>query len=69
MKLTPNEKARIDSMSYEDLLNQWRFAQPGDPWFYGETGEYWEKREKELRNQPGRQRKHVATSKAISGER
>ena len=49
MKLTP-DKAYIDSLSYEQLLSKWRFAPIGDPWFQGETGDYWGKRMKELRD-------------------
>ena len=49
MNLTPENKAHIDSLSYEQLLSRWRFAPLGDPWFQGETGDYWSKRMKELR--------------------
>lgn len=65
MDLTPENKAHIDEMSYSGLLSRWRFAPAGNPWFQGETGEYWGKRMKELRAQPGGQEKHVAASKAI----
>jgi len=65
MDLTPENKAHIDAMSYSGLLSQWRFAPAGNPWFQGETGEYWDKRMKELRAQPGGQEEHVAASKAI----
>ena len=41
MLLTENNKKYIDSLSYEQLLSNWRFAPLGDPWFQGETGEYW----------------------------
>lgn len=44
MKLTPEMKAEIDAMSYEDLLRGWRFAKIGDERFQGEVGEYWGKR-------------------------
>ena len=50
MKLTPENKAHIDGMSYGGLLQHWRFAAAGDPWFEGETGQYWSKRMSELRN-------------------
>jgi len=31
----------IDNASYEDLLQRWRFASCGDPFFQGETGQYY----------------------------
>ena len=49
MKLTPKNKAHIDTLSYEGLLSHWRFAHVGDPWFEGETGIYWSTRMAELR--------------------
>lgn len=49
MELTPENKAHIDAMSYEQLLRNWRFAPSGDVWFRGETGKYWGERMKELR--------------------
>ena len=63
MELTIENKAAIDEMTYEQLLRRWRFSPSGDPWFQGETGEYWSKRMKELRqkNPSG----HVAASKRI----
>jgi len=54
MDLTPENKNYIDGLSYESLLARWRFAPAGDPWFQGETGEYWGKKMSELRTQdPG----------------
>ena len=44
MELTDEHKKHIDAMSYEGLLGRWRGAPAGDPWFQGETGQYWEKR-------------------------
>ena len=44
MDLTPENKKHIDSMDYEGLLRKWRFAPCGDPWFQGETGDYWGQR-------------------------
>jgi len=41
MELTKENKNHIDSLSYEQLLSQWRFASMGSPWFQGETGDYW----------------------------
>jgi hypothetical protein len=49
MQLTAENKAKIDAMSYHELLLQWRFAPSGDPWFQGETGTYWQERMKALR--------------------
>ena len=41
MRLTKENKKHIDSLSYEQLLSQWRFAPMGNLWFQGETGDYW----------------------------
>lgn len=65
MKLTDEVKKKIDLMGYEDLLSRWRFAPAGDPWFQGETGDYWSKRMAELRAAPGGDEVHVAASKRI----
>ena len=65
MKLTEANKKHIDSLNYEGLLSGWRFAPVGDPFFEGETGEYWSKRMKELREQPGGQGRHVSASKSL----
>ena len=65
MDLTPENKNKIDNMSYESLLSHWRFAAIGDPWFQGETGKYWGERMAELRNQPGGNDRHVAASKRL----
>ena len=64
MYLTPENKQHIDSLSYDGLLEKWRFAPAGDEWFQGETGKYWGDRMTELRcRNPGAA---VAASKAIS---
>ena len=64
MDLTENNKNHIDSLSYEQLLLHWRFAPSGDPWFQGETGEYWgvvmQKKKEELNGYQA-----VAISKSI----
>ncbi len=65
MKLTPELKAKIDAMPYEELLHSWRFASSGTEMFQGETGDYWAGRMKELREQPGGDARHVAASKSI----
>lgn len=67
MKLTPKRKAAIDGMSYLQLLERWRFASIGDPWFQGETGEYWGKRMSELRKQD--EAAHVAASKTLGWDK
>lgn len=41
MDLTPDNKEYIDSLSLEELLSKWRFSETGNPWFQGETGDYW----------------------------
>lgn len=33
----------INEASYFELLNLWRFAKPGSPWFQGEVGEHYKK--------------------------
>ena len=63
MKLTKENKNHIDNLSYEQLLSVWRFAPPGDPWFQGETGEYWSKVMAEKRNKDNDE--HVRASKKI----
>jgi hypothetical protein len=65
MKLTEERKKYIDDLSYAALLSRWRFAPTGDKWFQDETGHYWGERMKELRDRPGGQDLHVATSKMI----
>ena len=62
MDLTPENKTKIDAMSYEALLRRWRHAPTGDPWFQGETGRYWSDRMAELRNKGA---DHVGASKRI----
>lgn len=49
--LTPEVMAEIDSMSYEEMLRLWRYAEVGHPLFAGEVGGYfgdkmWEKKAK-----------------------
>jgi hypothetical protein len=62
MKLTEENKKHIDAMSYESLLSHWRFAPIGDPWFEGETGNYWSLRMHELKEQGV---DHVGASKSV----
>lgn len=63
--LTPERKAYIDSLSYEQLLRCWRFAPIGDPWFQGGTGKYWSRRMRELRDTAD----HVAASKRVGWDK
>lgn len=56
MELTEENKKEIYSKSYSELLSRWRFAPLGDRWFQGETGDYWAKRMKELREKGSRSR-------------
>lgn len=49
MRLTEDWKAKIDRMTYDELLSRWRFAAIGDPLFQGESGEYFAKRMAEAR--------------------
>lgn len=54
MDLTKENKAHIDEMSHFDLLSKWRYAPVGDPWFQGETGQYWGARMRKLKDEnPG----------------
>ena len=62
MKLTPENKAKIDRLSYTLLLGHVRFDPAGDPWFQGETGDYWGKRMRELREAGA---DHVGASKFL----
>jgi uncharacterized membrane protein len=41
--MTAKQKKWIDNATLVELLRKWRFAPPGDPWFQGETGEYYSK--------------------------
>jgi len=66
MKLTPTTKAHIDQLTYDMLLRQNRNAPIGDPWFQGETGEYWLKRMNEWREAGA---DHVGASKRIGWDK
>ena len=41
--MTESQKAWIDNASYEDLLQKWRYAPAGDPFFAGDVGDYYGK--------------------------
>lgn len=47
--MTPQQKEHIDHLTYYELLEHWRFAPAGDPWFRGDVGDYWTKRMAELK--------------------
>lgn len=66
MELTKENKEHIDGLTYTELLSRWRFAEAGDPWFQGETGEYWSQvmRKKRDENPVGA----VSASKRIGWE-
>ena len=66
--IDPNMKSRIDAMSYEDLLYNWRFAATGNPLFQGETGDYYAARMKQKHGEVG-DAEHTAASKWIGWER
>ena len=46
--MTDEMKRRIDSLTREEMASRWRFASLGDPMFRDDSGEYFEKRFKEL---------------------
>lgn len=62
MDSTQETKAYIDRLTYDQLLERWRFTPAGDPWMMGATGAYWRERMAELERQ-GVDR--VAASKRI----
>ena len=62
LRISPQDKAYIDSLSYEELLRRWCNVPAGDFWFQGSRGEYWGKRMNELRAAGA---DHVGASKRI----
>lgn len=60
-------KQWIDSATYAQLLDRWRFAPAGDPWFQGEIGDYYVRVMGERRKAVG-DAEHSATSKRIGWE-
>jgi hypothetical protein len=67
MQLTEENKRHIDSLDVYQLLYKNRFAPIGDPWFQGETGEYWIKRLAQKRDED--HGAFVAASKDMGWER
>jgi hypothetical protein len=61
-------KQWIDNASYEELLQKWRFAECGDPLFYGEVGEYYQKVMFEKRDKISNEER-VAASKSVGWEK
>lgn len=61
--LTPELKAYIEDMSYEQLLSRWRFDPIGSSFFQGESGELATERMKVLRADSSID--HVGASKRI----
>jgi len=51
VELTPENRKHIDGLTHEQLLTWWRNAPVGDPWFQGETGNYWQERMAEKRDE------------------
>jgi len=41
MELTFENRKYINSLSYTQLLTEWRFSPSGNPWMEGPTGAYW----------------------------
>jgi hypothetical protein len=61
-------KEWIDQASYHDLLEHWRFAPSGDPYFQGEMGDYYAKVMREKHDAVGNDA-HVRTSKRIGWDK
>jgi hypothetical protein len=59
--MTPEQQRWIDSASYEQLLEKWRFAPAGDPMFQGDTGDYYSDVMSQKKSSCG----HVRASKNI----
>jgi len=64
--MTPEQQAWVDSATYKQLLQHWRFAPVGDPMFSDlDAGEYFANRMRELRSLPGGGGAHIRASKEI----
>ena len=68
MKLTEEIRARIDGMSYRDMLALWRFAPAGEPIFQDESGQYYSRVMFEKRGQVG-PAEAVAASKSVGWDK
>ena len=51
LTLSAEEKHWLDTASYADLLARQRFARPGEVWFCGSNGEYYEQKIRERRQE------------------
>ncbi|MFH0982805.1 MAG: hypothetical protein V2A79_14875 [Planctomycetota bacterium] len=68
MAIPEDMKNWIDTASYAQLLERWRFGPVGSPWFQGEVGDYYAKVMGERHAQVGDEA-HTAASKAIGWDR
>lgn len=57
-------KQWINGASYRELLQKWRFASAGDPFFVGEIGDYYTKKMAEKHDKVG-DTEHTRISKSI----
>ncbi len=57
----------IDRASYQQLLQKWRMAPSGDPFFQGDIGTYYQEKMAEKRKEVGGAA-HVRASKNIGSE-
>lgn len=69
MPIIKEIKEQIDEMSYEQLLDHWRFDPPGTLLFQGENGDYFKNRMNELRSKSGGQEEHIRSSKSIGWDK
>jgi len=65
--MTPEQKDKIDNMSYEQMLSLWRNAYVGHPMFHNDVGDYFSKVMNEKRQQIS-DADHVRASKNIGWE-
>ena len=63
-----NLKTWIDGATYEQLLEKWRYAPVGSPYFQGDTGDYYAKIMAEKKKEVG-QAEAVSASKYIDSGR
>jgi hypothetical protein len=61
--MTAEQKAWIDGADYERLLETWRFGSSSNPYFQGDTGEYFKKRDALSPNQQVAASKNVGWNK------
>lgn len=65
LKLDEKTKNFINSLTYEELLEQYKIAPKTDPWFQGEIGNYWKKRIKQLKPSNTIEEKNTLIFKAV----